>query len=183
MLLSDESIRQAIESGYIPVSPTPDYDTQLQPASLDIRLGDEYARIDTPEVGNGVYENCETLRFKPYTFYLATTRETIGIPDDITAQLTGRSSIGRKGLLIHATAGLLDAGWEGEITLEVFNLSHRTVELEAGTRIGQVVFQKMDQPAARPYDQKPDAKYHGQSGPTTSRLDEDTDTDTPATTD
>ena len=167
-ILSDESILARLDSGSISVTPEVRAD-QVQPASLDIRLGGSYSNEHTGEV----YENRDEVVIEPFTFYLATTRDRITLPADLSAMVSGRSSLARKGLIIHTTAGWIDAGFEGEITLEVFNFGLEPVVLEPGKRVGQLVFFEMDRPAACPYGEKGDAKYQGQSGPTQSRLEQD----------
>lgn len=167
-ILCDSSIRSAVQQNVIGVDPEPT-EIQYQPASLDLRLGDSYWNAYTDET----YEDCDELVIEPNTFYLTTTEETISLPDDLSAVVTGRSSIGRKGLIIHTTAGWIDAGFTGEITLEVFNFNNEPVVLDAGTRIGQLVFFQMDAAADEPYGSKTTSKYQGQSGPTGSRLEGD----------
>lgn len=163
-VLSDKSIRKRLADGDLVVDPL-DLEDQLQPGSLDIRLGDQLLNKHTGEQTTG-----KELTLEPNTFYLAHTKERFEIPTDITAQVSGRSSIGRKGVMIHITAGLIDAGFEGDITLEVYNVDNDPVTLHAGDRIGQLIFFRMDDHAAIPYGEKADAKYHGQAGPTNSRF-------------
>lgn len=185
MILSDKSIKSAIITGDIQVSDTnPDC---IQPASLDIRLGNSFSipvlhfeeRYDFRV--NGIkstgkiqymnepveYETKVTDRFVlyPFHFVLGTTLESFKLANDITAFVEGRSSIGRLGLFIQ-NAGWVDPGFEGEITLELFNAGPNPIELIAGTRVGQLVFEKMDQAAENPYN----GKYQGQQGATGSML-------------
>lgn len=167
-ILSDSSIRRAVQNDAIGIDPEPE-EIQYQPASLDIRVGDSYWNA----YADVMREDCDELVIEPNTFYLTTTEETVTLPDNLSAVVTGRSSIGRKGLIIHTTAGWIDAGFSGEITLEVFNFNNEPVTLEAGTRIGQLVFFQMDKSAEEPYGSKSTSKYQGQSGPTGSRLEED----------
>lgn len=165
-ILCDTHILERIESESIGVSP-PITEDQLQPGSLDIRLGDSYSNEYTGEI----FENQDEIVIEPWTFYLGHTKDTISMPDDLSAMVSGRSSFGRKGLIIHSTAGWIDSGFNGSITLEMFNLSNEPIVLEPGVRIGQVVFFEMSSASDVPYNEKEDAKYNNQEGPTQSRVD------------
>lgn len=170
-ILSDASILERIESGDLNISPIVDMETQLQPGSFDIRLGPEYTNEHTDETFDARERDDEMLVFEPNTLYLAHTLETITMPDDLCAQVSGRSTIGREGAMIHITAGWIDAGFEGDITLEVYLVANETLEIPHGARIGQIVFHEMDRPAQIPYGEKDDSKYQGQEGPTEGRPD------------
>jgi dCTP deaminase len=173
MILSDKTIRSLLTTGKLGIAPLED--AQIQSASVDIRLGNSFSVIAEPKRG----ESCVSLDFKteyqkitdnffrlyPGRFVLATTMEYIRMPDDLTAFVEGRSSIGRLGLFIQ-NAGWVDPGFEGEITLELYNASNRSIKLESGRRIGQLVFAQMDCPAEKPYS----GKYQGQRGATGSRI-------------
>ncbi len=156
MILSDHTIRQMLASGALRVEPIEDQ--QIQPASIDLRLGRFFLKVD---------ENCtecitmrEQLKYvqlerdeiviPPQSFLLATTMEYIKLPREITGFVEGRSSIGRMGLFIQ-NAGWVDAGFEGEITLELFNANRLPIRLEAGRRICQIVLARMDREAQNPY--------------------------------
>lgn len=150
---------------------------QFQPASIDIRLGDSFCvpvLLDTEEIVTFdtplTYKRITSDQFilKPKEFVLATTEEYIKLPSDVSAFVEGRSSIGRIGLFIQ-NAGWVDPGFEGEITLELFNASNNPILLTAGRRVGQLVFAKLDHPAMRPYN----GKYQGQTGATGSKIHED----------
>ncbi len=171
MILSDKTIRQMLASGTLKVEPI--QDEQIQPASIDLRLGRFFLKVD---------ENCtecitmkeqlkyvemerEEIVIPPQTFMLATTMEYIKLPDRITGFVEGRSSIGRMGLFIQ-NAGWVDAGFEGEITLELFNANILPIKLEAGRRICQIVLAQMDSAADRPYS----GKYQYQKGAVGSRV-------------
>jgi len=167
-VLSDGGIKEAVESGDLTIKPF--NQEQLQPASYDIRLGGDILFYDYDSVKS--LKEGDTYRFQPGKRYLCESQEYFHIPRDMVAHLTGRSSIGRKFLIVHATAGLLDPDWEGTITLEVVNLSDKAVDLRIGQRIGQVVFHPLDKPCEVSYAEKEDAKYQGQTGPTKSRLEE-----------
>jgi dCTP deaminase len=146
---------------------------QIQPASVDIRLGNTFGIVeDSP---TGIINLEKEIKYKtitsdtyillPNQFVLATTMEYIVLPNDITAFVEGRSSLGRMGLFIQ-NAGWVDPGFRGEITLELFNANRCAIELKAGRRIGQLVFAKMDDTALNPYN----GKYQGQKGATGSRV-------------
>jgi len=179
--LSDRSIREAIENGQIKVDP---YDpTMIQPATLDLRCGHNFrvfeshkvASIDLndPPVDLTQEENVEDgepFVLHPQEFVLGTTLETVGLPDNIQAHVGGKSSLGRLGLIVHATAGVIDAGFEGQITLELTNLTRVPIFLYANKPIAQLSFFQLDRPAERPYGHKElGSHYFGQTGATASR--------------
>jgi dCTP deaminase len=157
MILSDKSIHAKIASGKIGIEPTPDTG-QVQPASLDVRLGREFYKegMDAP------WTNGEEVVLEPGVPYLAHTKESIDLPNDIAAQLTGRSSIGRQGIIVHKTAGWIDPGFKGEITLELLNMGNEEKTLEVGSRVAQMVFFQLDHPSSGYTGQ-----YQNQSGATT----------------
>jgi len=146
------------ETGDIGCDPLPT-EEQIQPASLDVRLGNEFAELAR---GDEFKFEREKLTLKPGVRYLGHTKEIIDLPNDIAAQLAGRSSIGRRGVIVHKTAGWIDPGFKGQITLELMNLGDGEVVLEEGERIGQLVFSKLDQPSSG-YE----GGYQGQTGATT----------------
>ena len=148
-------------------------DDQIQPASVDVRLGNTFSIVeDTP---TGIITLNSEIKYKTITadnylllpgqFVLATTMEYFELPDDLTAFVEGRSSLGRMGLFIQ-NAGWVDPGFKGEITLELFNANRCAIELQCGRRVGQLVFAKMDDHALNPYS----GKYQGQKGATGSRV-------------
>lgn len=169
MILSDGTIRKLIESGEIGVEP---YDpSMIQPASIDVRLGKDFltyrsgshlatidpARKDGSTASVMSYEHVvcgddhpEFIVF-PNAFVLATTLETIRVPNNLLARLEGKSSLGRIGLQVHITAGYIDPGFIGEVTLELYNVTNRPIVLVPGMKIGQICFEQMDAPAERPY--------------------------------
>ena len=171
MILSDKTIRQMLGSGTLRVEPIKQ--GQIQPASIDLRLGRFFLKLDEN------FTECITMKeqleyvelerdeiiIPPQTFLLATTMEYIKLPDSITGFVEGRSSIGRMGLFIQ-NAGWVDAGFEGEITLELFNANSMPIKLEAGRRICQIVLAQMDGAAERPYS----GKYQYQKGAVGSRV-------------
>lgn len=171
MILSDKTICSMLKSGKLSISPLEQ--EQIQPASVDIRLGDTYSIVE--DLPSGIIRLDEEIQYKtiraerylllPGQFVLATTMEYFALPDDLTAFVEGRSSLGRMGLFIQ-NAGWVDPGFQGEITLELFNANRCAIELQAGRRVGQLVFAQLDSPALRPYA----GKYQGQRGATGSRV-------------
>lgn len=170
VILSDKTIRRMMEAGTLSISPLSE--EQIQPASVDIRLGDTFSIVEDSSQGIITMENeisYKTIQTDHYLllpgqFVLATTMEYIALPDDLTAFVEGRSSLGRMGLFIQ-NAGWVDPGFQGEITLELFNANRCAIQLEAGRRVGQLVFARMDERADRPYQ----GKYQFQRGATGSR--------------
>ena len=171
MILSDKNILSRLERGDLSITPLEE--GQIQPASVDIRLGDTFSVIeDSP---SGVITLDEEITYKPLRsdtyvvlpgqFILATTMEYFILPNDLTAFVEGRSSLGRMGLFIQ-NAGWVDPGFQGEITLELFNANRCAIKLQTGRRVGQLVFAQMDSEALRPYR----GKYQGQRGATGSRV-------------
>ena len=176
MIVSDSSLRRLLARGEIVVEPLEDY--QIQPASVDLRLGDHFLKVDENSVESisldkplaYIQIKREEIVIPPQSFLLAVTREFIRLPADITAFVEGRSSIGRIGLFIQ-NAGWVDPGFEGTITLELFNSNRLPIRLPSGRRICQIVFARMDCPASRPYA----GKYLNQREPTGSRVFQDPD--------
>ncbi|MBN1836759.1 MAG: dCTP deaminase [Spirochaetales bacterium] len=176
MIVSDRSLRRFLEDGTILVEPLEDY--QIQPASIDLRLGNHFLKIDENRVQaidlGRELEYIEIRRSEiiipPNSFLLAVTRERIRLPGNITAFVEGRSSIGRIGLFIQ-NAGWVDPGFDGTITLELYNANRLPIRLESGRRICQIVFALMDGPAAAPYA----GKYQHQAGAVGSRVYLDSD--------
>ena len=181
-MLSDGTIRRLVDEGQIVVKP---WDPSLvQPASVDLRLGDTFrvfnnhkaAAIDLrdgpPEGLTEQVDANETDGFviHPGEFCLGRTEEWVELPDDVVARIEGKSSLGRLGLLIHSTAGFIDAGFDGHITLELANVASLPITLYPGMKIGQVSFMTMTSPADHPYGAGASgSKYQGQRGPTPSR--------------
>ena len=171
MILSDKTIKEMLREKSLTITPLTD--SQIQPASVDIRLGNTFSIVD--DIPSGVITLDSEIKYKilttdkylilPGQFVLATTMEYFELPDDLTAFVEGRSSLGRMGLFIQ-NAGWVDPGFKGEITLELFNANRCAIELTAGRRVGQLVFAKMDSAAENPYD----GKYQGQTGATGSRV-------------
>lgn len=176
MILSDRTIRDMIVEKTLKITPLSE--EQIQPASVDIRLGNTFSIVD--DTPSGIITLDSEIKYKTITadkylilpgqFVLATTMEFFELPDDLTAFVEGRSSLGRMGLFIQ-NAGWVDPGFKGEITLELFNANRCAIELTAGRRVGQLVFAKMDCAAQDPYN----GKYQGQTGATGSRVFMDND--------
>jgi len=188
MILSDDDILARLEAGDLVVDPLDDIDMQVQPASVDLRLGEEFLefqRANIPcihpnredEISDYVEETVvpegEEFVLHPGDFVLGTTKERVAVPDDLVAHVEGRSSLGRLAIVVHATAGLADPGYEGQITLELSNLGTAPVALTPGMRISQLTFTELLSPAARPYGAERGSKYQGQSGPQASRIGSD----------
>lgn len=176
MILSDTTLRAMIKSGELVVEPLAD--EGIQPASIDLRLGEHFLKVDENEFDTihldrpikYVEMSKREIVIPPGSFLLASTMEYIKLPSDVTAFVEGRSSIGRIGLFVE-NAGWVDPGFEGELTLELFNANRQPIRLQAGRRICQLVFSRMDQPASRPYR----GKYQGQRKPMGSRIYQDSD--------
>ena len=183
MILSDRSIREALASGRIEIDPLDE--ACIQPSSVDLKI-DRYFRVfrnhTTPIID--VKENLEDLTelieipddperafiLHPGEFVLGSTLERTRVPDDLVARIEGKSSLGRLGLLIHSTAGFIDAGWDGHVTLELSNIATLPITLYPGMKIGQISFLRMTTPADVPYGSAAvGSKYQGQRGPTPSR--------------
>lgn len=182
MILSDRSIREELAAGHIGIDPFTD--EQIQPSSVDLRLGSRFRRFQRTnqpfiDIKRPVHDLMEVLEVRPgepvivrpREFMLGTTVETITIPDNMVGQLEGRSSLGRLGIIIHSTAGYIDPGFSGQVTLEISNLLEEAVALYPGMRIAQIFFSRLTTPADRPYGSGELAsKYQGQEDTTASRL-------------
>ncbi len=171
MILSDGTLQKMLKGKSLVIEPvTPE---QIQPASVDIRLGNTFSVVD--DTPSGIIKLDSEIKYKTITadtylilpgqFVLATTMEYFELPDNLTAFVEGRSSLGRMGLFIQ-NAGWVDPGFKGEITLELYNANRCAIELKAWRRVGQLVFAEMDVPAVNPYR----GKYQGQRGATGSRV-------------
>ena len=181
MILSDRTIRESIAAGRIVIDPFDPAD--IQPSSVDLRLDRWFRVFRNHTVGHiDVKQNLEELTelveiapdgvfmLHPGEFVLGSTVERVAIPDDLVGRIEGKSSLGRLGLLIHSTAGFVDAGWDGQLTLELSNVANMPITLYPGMKIGQISFIVMTSPADRPYGSAAlGSKYQGQSGPRPSR--------------
>lgn len=186
MILSDAEIKELIQQGnvYVPTDNHPiDTDLQLGPSSLDLRLGPEILLFDNhamriidlsekipPRMRRVQIDEREGFVLHPGEFVLGTTVEAVKIPVELVGRLEGRSSLGRLGLVIHATAGFIDPGFEGQITLEMQNIGSQPLLLRPFQRICQLCFIRMSKAPEMPYFKKKDNKYHGQFGPVASRI-------------
>lgn len=145
MILSDNTIREYINTETIGVDPRPN-EKQIQPASLDVRLGRQFYDLwhdESFQVDEG-----EAIEIKSGARLLGHTKAVYNMPDHIAAQVSGRSTLGRLFLTVHQTAGWVDPGYEGDITLEIANFSHDTRHLRVGSRVGQMVFFPLDKPSS-----------------------------------
>ncbi|WP_327043551.1 dCTP deaminase [Microbispora sp. NBC_01189] len=181
MLLSDRDLRAEIESGRVKLDP---FDpVMIQPSSVDVRL-DRYFRVfenhryphidpatEQPDLTREVEpEGDEPFILHPGEFVLASTYEVISLPDDIASRLEGKSSLGRLGLLTHSTAGFIDPGFQGHVTLELSNVATLPIKLWPGMKIGQLCMFRLSSPAEFPYGSgRYGSRYQGQRGPTPSR--------------
>jgi dCTP deaminase len=181
MVLSDESIREQLESGGILIEPLAD--DALQPSSVDLRVdrlfrvfrNDTTPYIDPKKPQEDLTELVEVkdgdaFILHPGEFVLGSTLERVALGEDLVARLEGKSSLGRLGLLIHSTAGFVDAGWDGHLTLELSNVANLPIAIYPGMKIGQISFLRMTTKASLPYgSEETRSKYQGQQGPTPSR--------------
>lgn len=181
MLLSDRDIKAVIGSGRVRLEP---YDeAMVQPSSIDVRL-DKYFRLfdnhkypfidpaeDQPELTRLIeVEHGEPFILHPGEFVLGSTFEVVTLPDDLAARLEGKSSLGRLGLLTHSTAGFVDPGFSGHVTLELSNVATLPIKLWPGMKVGQLCFFELSSPTENPYGSaKHGSRYQGQRGPTASR--------------
>jgi dCTP deaminase len=181
MLMSDRDIRASIEAGLIGLDPLEM--GLLQPSSIDVRLdrffrlfdNHKYAFIDPAEQQDELtrlieVDSAEPFILHPGEFVLGSTYEFVTLPDDVAARLEGKSSLGRLGLLTHSTAGFVDPGFKGHVTLELSNVATLPIKLWPGMKIGQLCFFKLTSPSEHPYgSEKYSSRYQGQRGPTASR--------------
>jgi dCTP deaminase len=182
MVLSDRTIRAEVEAGRIVFDP---FDPSLvQPSSVDMRADGKFrvfhnARYPYIDVRQPMEELTELVEVEgdvpfilhPGEFVLGQTLERVKLPNDVVGRLEGKSSLGRLGLLIHSTAGFVDAGFEGNLTLELSNVANLPITIYHGMPIGQISFMRMDQPVESPYGStEAGSKYQGQDEPTPSRF-------------
>jgi dCTP deaminase len=160
VILSDRSIREAIAAKRIIIEPLDE--SCLQPSSIDVKLSNLFRVFRNHTAG--------VIMLHPGEFVLGSTLERVGLADDLVARVEGKSSLGRLGLLIHSTAGFIDAGFDGHITLELSNVANLPITLYPNMKIGQVSFMTMTTAADNPYGKgAKGSKYQGQRGPTPSR--------------
>jgi dCTP deaminase len=181
VVLSDATIARLLAEGSVEIDP---YDESLlQPSSVDVRVdrffrvfhNNRYPYIDVKKAQEDLTELVEVDGESPFVlhpgeFVLGSTLERIRLPNNIVARLEGKSSLGRLGLLIHSTAGFIDPGWDGHVTLELSNVANLPITIYPGMKIGQISFMQMTEPAKTPYGASEiGSKYKGQKGPTPSR--------------
>ncbi len=181
MLLSDQDLRKEVESGRLVLDP---FDVEmLQPSSIDVRLdrffrvfnNTKYTHIDPSIQQDDLTSLIEAAEGEPFVlhpgeFVLGSTYEMVSLPDDLAGRLEGKSSLGRLGLLTHSTAGFIDPGFNGHITLELSNVANLPITLHPGMKIGQLCLFKLSSPAEHPYgSSQAGSRYQGQRGPTPSR--------------
>ena len=181
MLLSDRDIRSEVDLGRVGLHP---YDaSMIQPSSIDVRLdrmfrvfeNHRYPHIDPAEEQSELTREVEPVRDEPFIlhpgeFVLGSTYERVSLPDDIAARLEGKSSLGRLGLLTHSTAGFIDPGFTGHVTLELSNVATLPIKLYPGMKIGQLCFFRLSSPSEHPYGSAGSgSRYQDQRGPTPSR--------------
>ncbi len=181
VILSDRSINEQLAAGRIVIDPMGD--NAIQPSSVDLRIDRHFRVFRSHTLGLiDVKENLEELTelveigadeafiLHPGEFVLGSTLERVVVPEDLVARLEGKSSLGRLGLLIHSTAGFVDAGWDGQLTLELSNVANLPITLYPAMKIGQISFQQMTTPAENPYGSAAlGSKYQHQVGPRPSR--------------
>jgi dCTP deaminase len=182
MILSDVDIRKELAAGRIQIEPFED--ACVQPSSVDLHVDSQFrvfansrypfidVRKPMPDLTDLVNVPAdEPFILHPGEFVLGSTRERVRLPDDMVARLEGKSSLGRLGLLIHSTAGYVDPGWDGYLTLELSNVANLPITIYPGMKIGQISFFRLSSPAEHPYGSKETgSKYQGQRGPTASRF-------------
>ena len=201
MVLSDRDIKERLKDGSLVIEGV-NLDVQLGPSSVDLRLGtrfrlfknSDHPMIDPANyhdtlikiwneegikheecVYTRLYESDKPFIIHPGDFVLAAIKEYIEIPNDLVARLEGRSSLGRLGLMVHSTAGYIDPGFKGHITLELANVGKLPIKLYPGMRLSQVVLEKMSSPVENPYGTKDGSKYQNEGGATSSRINIDKD--------
>jgi dCTP deaminase len=183
VILSDRTIREQLAAGRIVIDPLDE--SLIQPSSIDVRISNLFRvfrnhtaavidvkrdQTDLTELVEIPDDGTEAFMLHPGEFVLGSTLERVAVPDDLVGRVEGKSSLGRLGLLIHSTAGFIDAGFDGHITLELANVASLPITLYPGMKIGQVSFMMMTSPADNPYGQGASgSKYQGQRGPTPSR--------------
>jgi dCTP deaminase len=188
MILSDTDILARLREGDLVIEPLDDIDQQVQPASVDLRLGAEFLEFQRTNIScihptrerevseyidETVVDEGEEFILHPGDFVLGTTKERVEMPADLVANVEGRSSLGRLAVVVHATAGFVDPGYRGQVTLELSNLGTAPVALTPGMRVSQLVFTELSTPADRPYGAERGSKYQDQDGPQASRIGDD----------
>jgi dCTP deaminase len=185
MILSDRDIRARLAKGDLKIGPLEDEQLQIQPASVDVRLSDEFIVYRPSQVlcldprePSSLSAAAERIVVPPERgfilhpgeFALGSTIEAVAIPPDLVATVDGRSSIGRLAVVVHATAGFIDPGFQGQVTLELSNIGPLPVRLYPGMRVAQIVLHELSSAAERPYGPDRGSSYQGQRGPQASRI-------------
>ncbi len=188
MILSDKDIKKYIKERKILIFPEPNFEEQLGPCSLDLRLGNtfkafkptQYPYLDLKKktsfeeaMEEIIIEDNSPFILQPKEFVVAVTKEEIILPDNIMARLDGRSSLGRLGLVVHSTAARFDPGWKGKAVMEMGNLGIMPIILYSGMRICAMTFETLSSPAEFPYTKQKDHKYANQDESTASKLNEE----------
>lgn len=188
MIYSDRDIKRLLAEGQIKVDPAPDLTTQLGSCSLDLRLSHEFSVFEynkhpfvdvrNPQQSREIMkaitvEDDQPFILHPQSFVLAITLEHVELPDNVVARLEGRSSLGRLGIIVHATASVIDPGWRGRIVLELANHGQMPVALYPGMRVCSVTFEPLSSPVEMPYWKKAEAKYKNQQAPLASKIADD----------
>ena len=183
MILSDKDIKKYLKRGKLKIEPIEDSEVQIQPAWVDLRLGNEFrvfksssiSYIDPKVPQDGYTEVIKVKDDKPFVlhpgeFVLGTTKEYIKMPDDLMGVIDGRSSLGRLGVIIHTTSAGINPGWEGIFTLEITNVGKMPVALYPGMRVCKLVLHQLTSKPEKPYYLRKDAKYQKQSGTEESKI-------------
>lgn len=188
MIYSDRDIKRLLAEGQIKVEPAPNLSTQLGSCSLDLCLSNEFSVFDynkhafvdvrDPQQSRDIMkevtvEGDQPFILHPQSFVLAITLEHVELPDNVVARLEGRSSLGRLGIIVHATASVIDPGWRGRIVLELANHGQMPVALYPGMRVCSVTFEPLSSPVDMPYWKKAEAKYKNQQSPLASKIADD----------
>lgn len=186
MILPDHEIKKYLEEGRLVVEPLENPDIQIQPAWIDLRLGNRFRvfrltsipYIDTKSDSEAHTEKFTIEDDKPFIihpgeFILGGVKEYIKMPPDLMGVVDGRSSLGRVGIVVHSTSASINPGWEGEFVLEITNIGKMPVAIYPGQRIAKLVLHKLTSPAERPYNKRKEAKYHKERDVTATRIHED----------
>ncbi len=187
MILPDHEIKKYLEEGKIVIEPLDSPEVQIQPAWVDLRLGNEFrvfkhtdeAFIDSRNpkeyTTTIMSEDGKPIMLHPREFMLGVIKERVKLPNDIAAYIDGRSSLGRLGITAHITAGWVDPGWDGNLVVEITNLGKMPVTIYPDMRIAKLVFFKLTSPAERPYGEERGSKYKGQKSVAESKIHRDAD--------
>jgi dCTP deaminase len=184
MILSDRDVKKLLQEGKIKVEPI-DIDNQIMPVGIDLRLGNEFRLFKTGVESHidpsktDLESSTELIRIEdgknyilhPGEFVLGATKECVQLPDDIAARIDGRSSLGRLGIIVHSTAGHIDPGFSGNLTLEITNIGKLPVSIYPGMKFCSLIFEQISSKVEKPYSKK--GKYYGSTGPMSSKIKEE----------